>query len=72
VVGLSMCIPLAPETLWRTGVFHCAWPLVLTGQPNPPWSVWVRNGNEAFNSAFPQLQQAIISGHHAAYPNQPL
>lgn len=72
VVGLSLCIPLPAETRWRTGVFHSAWPLVLTGQPNPPWSVWVRNGNEAFHRALPLVRQVIVSGHHAAYPDQPL
>jgi hypothetical protein len=72
VVGLSLSIPLAPETRWRTGVFHSAWPLILTGQPDPPWSVWVRDNNEAFQSALPQLRQVIASGHHAAYPDQSL
>jgi len=72
VVGLSLCIPLPAETRWRIGVFHSAWPLVLTGQPNPPWSVWVRKSNEAFNRVLPQVRQVIVAGHHAAYPDQPL
>lgn len=72
VINLSMNIPLDMETRWRTGVFHSAWPLVLPGQADPPWSVWVRERNEAFQLALPQIQQVIVAGHQAAYPNPSL
>ena len=72
VINLSLNIPLDLETRWRTGVFHSAWPLVLSGQPDPPWSIWVRERNEAFQQALPKIQQVIVAGHQAAYPNQPL
>ena len=72
VLVLAICLPLEPETRWRCGIFHSAWPLVLSGQPDPPWSVWVRKDNAAFAASLPQLRQAIILGHRASYPNQPL
>jgi hypothetical protein len=71
VINLSLNIPLDLETRWRTGVFHSAWPLVLSGQPDPPWSIWVRERNEAFQQALPQIQQVVLAGHHDTYPNQP-
>jgi hypothetical protein len=72
VIELSLNVPIDVETRWRTGVFYSAWPLVLSDQPDPPWSIWVRDRNEAFLKALPQIQQVIVAGYQAAYPNGPL
>jgi hypothetical protein len=70
VVDLALKVPADSKTLWRIGVFHSAWPLVLSGQADPPWSIWVRKDNEAFEKAMPHIRQVIVAGHEAEYPGQ--
>jgi len=72
MLNLSINIPVDEKTRWRTGVFASSWPLILTNQPNPPWSIWVRESNLAFHEAFDQIRSVVIKGHQACYPGQPL
>ncbi len=72
MLQLSMNIPIEEKYRWRTGVFASSWPLILTDQPNPPSSIWVRDRNLAFHEAFGQIRSVVIAGHQSCYPGQPL
>jgi hypothetical protein len=72
MVWLSLNLPVAADSRWRLGVFHAAWPLVLTNQPNPPSSLWVLESNKALAAAFDDIREVIVNGHELCYPGQPL
>jgi hypothetical protein len=67
MISLSMQLPIEADTLWRTGVFACVWPLVLIDQPDPPWYQWVRQSNLAFNESFATIARIVAEGHKSCY-----
>jgi hypothetical protein len=72
MVKLSMHLPVDRDTRWATGVFACAWPLVLIGQPDPPWFQWVRDHNHAFKESFSEIARIVVDGHNSYYPDSQL
>lgn len=69
MVMLSVALPQESSLRWRNGIFQVSWPLVLVGQPDPPRSKWVREGNASFFSALELIQSIVLAGHSAEYPD---
>jgi hypothetical protein len=72
MVKLSMNIPIEEKSRWRVGIFSAAWSQILSDQAISPDSIWVREKNLAYWSAFNEISSIVTKGYSLTYPERPL